>query len=514
MGSLIDFILFQILDKAPVFLGLVVLVGLLLQKKAAPEVIDGVVKTVVGLLILTAGAGILLSAIGPVMTKLNAVLGVKGVVPANEAAFGVAMADALGLANAITMTFLLGFLIHLCIVAIVPFKNCKNVYLTVHIMLFLSTFLNISLPGVLGLKGVPLIVVSAIFCALYWTFSPAITRVLGRSFLGDDLTLGHHQQFGALLASWIAPLFGNPKDDADDMQQPGFLSIFRDTTISLAILMPLIFLGIGFAVGPAGIGALAGKSNWIVWLFLEGLRFTAGVVILLQGVRMFIASIVPAFKGISDRLLPNTTPALDSPAIYPYSPTGAMLGFISSVVAAIGRHDRLHRVRQPDHRLSQPDHHVLRWLRDGRVRQQVRRLQGRDRGGLRLLDARPCWRHPALSAGGPGLRLGADVLQHRLHAAVAALALHPEDRRRRARAYPLSAGDRIDPVRLVEGKNHETATRPSIFWTKAMRWRAARVAAPFRRYRRSRHPRCSNWPAPESLPSSVPSVRERRSSST
>jgi PTS system ascorbate-specific IIC component len=335
MRDVIEFILFQVLDKAPVFLGLVVLTGLILQKKKSNEVIDGVVKTIVGLLILTAGSGILMSAIGPIMSKLNAVLGIKGVVPANEAAFGVAMADALGLANGITMTFLLGFVIHLAIVAVVPFKICKNVYLTVHIMLFLSTFLNLALPGVLGLKGIQLTVVSAIFCALYWTFSPAITRVLARSFIGDDLTLGHHQQFGALLASRIAPLFGRPEDDAEDLKLPGFLSMFRDTTISLSILMPLIFLGIGFAVGPTGIGALAGKSNWIIWLLLEGLRFTAGVVILLQGVRMFIASIVPAFKGISDRLLPGTTPALDSPAIYPYSPIGAMLGFIASVVGAL-----------------------------------------------------------------------------------------------------------------------------------------------------------------------------------
>lgn len=335
MGTIINFILFQILDKAPVFLGIVVMTGLILQRKKASEVIDGVVKTVIGLLVLTAGAGILMGAIGPLMTKLNTVLGISGVVPANEAAFGIAMREALGLANSITMTFLLGFVIHLAIVAIVPFKTCKNVYLTVHMMLFLSSFMNVTLPGVLGLSGVPLIVVSAVFCALYWTFSPAITRVLGRSFIGDDLTLGHHQQVGALLASWIAPWFGSPEQDAENMQLPGFLSMFRDNTISLAILMPLIFLGIGIAVGPEGITALSGKSNWIIWLVLDGLQFTAGVVILLQGVRMFIASIVPAFKGISDRLLPNTTPALDSPAVYPYSPVGAMLGFIASVVGAL-----------------------------------------------------------------------------------------------------------------------------------------------------------------------------------
>ena len=50
---------------------------------------------------------------------------------------------------------------------------------------------------------------------------------------------------------------------------------------------------------------------------------------------MFIGSIVPAFKGISNKIIPGAVPALDCPAVYPYSPVGAMIGFVSSVVAAL-----------------------------------------------------------------------------------------------------------------------------------------------------------------------------------
>ncbi len=172
-------------------------------------------------------------------------------------------------------------------------------------------------------------------CALYWTITPAITRVLGQHFIGDDLTLGHNQQVGAWVASRIARVCGNPKQDAEALVLPGFLALFRDNPISLAFLMPLIFLGIGLAVGADGIGQLSGNTHWVVWLIMEGLTFTTGVVILLVGVRMFIGSIVPAFKGISDRLLPDAVPALDCPALFPYSPTGAMLGFIASVAGAL-----------------------------------------------------------------------------------------------------------------------------------------------------------------------------------
>lgn len=333
MNDLLNFIIFQLLDKAPVFLAIVAFVGLWLQKKTWGEIVDGVIKTVIGLLIIIIGAGTLLGSLGPIMTVLNSSLGVKGVVPANEAAFAIAMATPL--TNNITMTFLAGFIIHLFMVMSLPWKIFKNVYLTAHMMLFLATFLNLTLPVVLGLGGTPLIVVSSILCALYWTLTPGITRVLGKSFLGDDLTLGHHQQAGAFLASRIGLWVGNKEQDAEEMELPRALAIFRDNTISMTILMSIIFLGIGLAVGQPAIAKLSMKDNWIIWLVLRGFQFTAGIVVLLSGVRMFIASIVPAFKGISDKLIPGAVPALDSPAIYPYSPVGAMLGFISSVVAAI-----------------------------------------------------------------------------------------------------------------------------------------------------------------------------------
>lgn len=69
LKTIVNFILFQIFDKAPFFLGLVAMIGLILQKKKATEVIDGVVKTVIGLLVLSVGSATLLGAMNPIMTK-------------------------------------------------------------------------------------------------------------------------------------------------------------------------------------------------------------------------------------------------------------------------------------------------------------------------------------------------------------------------------------------------------------------------------------------------------------
>lgn len=75
----------------------------------------------------------------------------------------------------------------------------------------------------------------------------------------------------------------------------------------------------------------ASISPW-VWAIIVGLRFAAGLAILLFGVRTFLAEIVPAFKGISMKVIPGAKPGLDCPAIYPYAPTAVQIGFISATV--------------------------------------------------------------------------------------------------------------------------------------------------------------------------------------
>ncbi|MGL5511840.1 MAG: PTS transporter subunit IIC, partial [Sporomusa sp.] len=48
-----------------------------------------------------------------------------------------------------------------------------------------------------------------------------------------------------------------------------------------------------------------------------------------------LGELVPAFKGISDRLVPNAIPALDVPAIFSYAPNSLMIGFITAVIGML-----------------------------------------------------------------------------------------------------------------------------------------------------------------------------------
>ena len=77
------------------------------------------------------------------------------------------------------------------------------------------------------------------------------------------------------------------------------------------------------------------NTNWIVWAITSGLSFAGGVYIILSGVRLIIGEIVPAFKGIAEKLVPGAKPALDCPVVYPYAPNAVIIGFLVSFVGGI-----------------------------------------------------------------------------------------------------------------------------------------------------------------------------------
>ncbi len=87
--------------------------------------------------------------------------------------------------------------------------------------------------------------------------------------------------------------------------------------------------------GSKFVESISGGQNWLVFTFMQSLTFAGGVYIVLQGVKMFIAEIVPAFKGISDKLVPGAKPALDCPMVFPVAPNAVLIGFLSSFSAGL-----------------------------------------------------------------------------------------------------------------------------------------------------------------------------------
>ena len=81
-------------------------------------------------------------------------------------------------------------------------------------------------------------------------------------------------------------------------------------------------------------GYAGGKTGIFTFIFTKAIYFGVGVTIMLLGVRMLIAEIVPAFKGIAEKVVPGAIPALDCPVIFNCAPNALIIGFIVAMITS------------------------------------------------------------------------------------------------------------------------------------------------------------------------------------
>lgn len=310
-----NFITTYILRNPPVLLGLIAMLGLILQKKSFAEVIKGTMLAAFGMLILTTGVNILCAAIAPINSAFQSLTSAATGQGLNSDTFTGTYGGDVGLA----MFF--GIILHLIIARFTP---VKTIFLTGH-MLWWFPFVFVAAGVEVGLKGTMLIVVSAVFSALYWSIMPWLLRKYVFAVIGDrSFTLGHPTGFLSLISGFVASKVGNKKSSTEDMTLPKGLSFFREISITGAAVIFIMFLVIGIIIPTS----VAKGENFFMVAVNQGLSFGAGLIIMLQGVRMLINQIVPAFKGISDKLIPDALPALDCPVIFNYKPNAVLFGFV------------------------------------------------------------------------------------------------------------------------------------------------------------------------------------------
>lgn len=323
----------ELVTTPAVILGLMALVGLLIQRKDAGEVISGTLKTVLGVLIMNVGIGALINALVPIEQMFTQAFQIEGFVTFDEGfVTAVQAANVGGVAGAIALTMLFGYIIHILLARFTPWKY---IYLTGH-MIWIHAGEFAILYYSFGLPLWLVVVLASITDGLYMTLAPALAQPFMRKITGsDEIAFGHGQTLLNVTGGWLGGLFGKPEDSAEGMKLPEGLVFFRDMAISISLIMLIVVLLAMVFAGPAFVTELSGGKNWIVFSVLQALGFAAGVLVLIQGVRMLIAEIVPAFKGIADVIVPGARPGLDCPVIYPYAPVSLMLGLITGSIAQV-----------------------------------------------------------------------------------------------------------------------------------------------------------------------------------
>lgn len=256
--------------------------------------------------------------------------GVQGVVPNNEAIISIAL-EKYGTTAALIMVF--GMLVNILIARV---SNLKFIFLTGHHTFYMAAFLAIILT-VGHIKGVLTVILGALILGLIMAVFPALAQPTMRKITGNDqVALGHFGTVSYWAAGEVGKLFKGHSKSTEEINFPKGLSFLRESTISISLTMILLYL---IASLFAGVGyvhdEISKDQNFIVFSLIQGVTFAAGVFIILTGVRLILAEIVPAFKGISEKLVPHSKPALDCPIVFPYAQNAVLIGFFVSFLTGV-----------------------------------------------------------------------------------------------------------------------------------------------------------------------------------
>ncbi len=319
---LIDFI-----SEPAILVGIMVLIGMILQKKPISDIIKATLKATLGFVVISASAGVIVSALNPIGAMFEKAFNITGVVPNNEAIVAVAILD-FGTATALIMA--VGMIFN---ILIAKFTKFKYIFLTGHHTLFMACMVAVIMSST-DMGMAQMVFTGALALGLMMVIFPALCHPFMNKITGtDSVALGHFSSTGYVLAALIGKAVGKGSKSTEEIKVPQSLSFLRDSSVSITITMLVLYITLALASGAEFVETtLSGGDNFLVFAIMQSFMFAAGFVLIQNGVRLVLNEIVPAFKGIATKLVKDAKPALDCPIVFTYAPNAVIIGFISSFI--------------------------------------------------------------------------------------------------------------------------------------------------------------------------------------
>jgi len=342
LNTVWKFIVENIITQPAYFIGLIVLLGYILLKKPWYDVLAGTIKAIVGYLILIVGSGGLVGNFRPVLVglkdrfQLDAMVidpyfGQNAVTAGVEEVFGRTFGQ-------VMILVLIAFIFNIVLVALKKWTKFRAIFTTGHVQVQqASTAFWLILFAFPTLGETPVLLIMALLLGLYWAAGTNLTVEISQDLTdGAGFSIAHQQMFGLKLFSWLSEKMSKSgkrqSKRLEDMELPGFLSIFNENMVATSILMTLFFGTILLLLGqPYLIEAkfLAEGKSFLFYILTTCLNFAVYLAILQLGVRTFVGELTQSFQGISQKLLKGAVPGVDCAVSYGFgSPNAVTIGFL------------------------------------------------------------------------------------------------------------------------------------------------------------------------------------------
>jgi len=345
----------NVLQQPAFMIGLIVMVGYILLKKPWYDVLAGVIKAIVGYLILSVGSGGLVSNFRPVLVGLkdrfnmdamviDPYFGQNAVTAGVEEVFGKTFGN-------VMILLLIAFVVNILLVRFSKVTKLRALFTTGHVQVQQAAtaywLILFACPFLLN-NDISLLIVMALVLGAYWAVGSNLTiRPCQELTDGAGFCLAHQHMFGVALNTWLAEkFFGKRKDGKeikkiDDFELPGFMSIFNENMVCTSILMVAFFgtilciLGRDYLVAQ---GFLKEGASMFFYVIRTCLYFAVYLAILQLGVRTFVTELTASFQGIADRLLPGSLPGVDCAVVFGFGsanavPLSFLAGFAGQMLA-------------------------------------------------------------------------------------------------------------------------------------------------------------------------------------
>ncbi len=330
----------NILTKPAYFIGLIVLVGYILQKKKWYDSLAGFIKAVVGFLILNVGSGGLVSNFRPILLGLKDRFNLDAMVIDPYFGQNAVQSAMEGIGRSFSQVMfllLIAFIFNLILVKFNKYTKLRAVFTTGHVqMQQAATAFWLILFCFPQLGETPILIVMSLILGLYWAVGSNLTVEISQDLTdGGGFCIAHQQMFGVALFTFLSKkLFGNKKSSKriEDIQLPGFMSIFNENMVSTSILMLIFFGAIMVVLGKdyfVEMQVLGANASFFMYVVDTSLKFAVYLAILQLGVRTFVTELTNSFQGISNAFLHGAVPGIDCAATYGFgSPNAVTIGFL------------------------------------------------------------------------------------------------------------------------------------------------------------------------------------------
>ncbi len=333
----------NVLTQPAYFIGLIVFIGYLLLKKPFYEAFAGFVKASVGYLILSVGSGGLVGNFRPILVGLKDRFNLDAMVIDpyfGQNAVQAAMEQVGKTFSQVMILLLIAFIFNLLLVKFNKITKMRAVFTTGHVqMQQAATAFWLIFFCFPELGSTPMLVIMSLLLGLYWATGSNLTVGIAQDLTdGGGFGVAHQQMFALAIFSKLSEVFFGKKEGKkeskkiEDIQLPGWMSIFNENMVSTAILMTVFFGIILLILGkPYLIEAkfLKETDSFLRYILTTSLNFAVYLAILQLGVRTFVTELTNSFQGISNTFLPGAVPAIDCAAVYGFgSPNAVTIGFL------------------------------------------------------------------------------------------------------------------------------------------------------------------------------------------